>query len=205
MRARKNAAIIAAAVQIFLKKGFESASMDEIASAAGVSKRTVYQHFANKEQLFQKILTEHWQDTMSASGKLLFNAEHSVTVNLKHFAKVFLDFLYQPQTMDLFRLLISESARFPALAQSLVINGKAPFTQQLIQFLEQQKKAGRLSIKDTERAAAFFMGQLKEYHFWPMMLGFVSASALPKKDALVTEAVAMFEKFYLNAKSGDPS
>ena len=75
MKARKNAAIIAAAAQIFLKKGFESASMDEIASVAGVSKRTVYQHFANKEQLFQQILTEHWQDTMSASGKLLFNAD----------------------------------------------------------------------------------------------------------------------------------
>ena len=113
--------------------------------------------------------------------------------------------MYQPQTIDLFRLLVSESARFPALAQSLVINDKAPFTQQLTQFLEQQKKAGRLSIKDTERAAAFFMGQLKEYHFWPMMLGFVSTSALPKKDALIAEAVAIFEKFYLTSKSGDQS
>lgn len=203
MRARKNSAIINAATQIFLKKGFESASMDEIAAAAGVSKRTVYQHFENKEQLFQQILTLYWQEAIGISKQLLFNSEQSIAMNLKHFARIFLDFLYQPQTIDLFRLLISESVRFPNLAQSLVINGKAPFTQELIIFLDQQKKAGRLFMKDTGRAAAFFIGQLKEYHFWPMMLGFIPESNLPKKDALIAEAVAIFEKFYLNPQSGE--
>jgi AcrR family transcriptional regulator len=199
MREQKHSSIVAAAIQIFLKKGFESASMDEIAAAAQVSKRTVYQHFTNKEQLFQKILVEHWQSA-NITRQTLFNSAKSLTDNLKHFAKTFLDFVYQPQTMDLFRLLISESPRFPALAQSLVMNGKAPFTQELIHFLEQQKKTGVLKIKDSERAASFFIGQLKEYHFWPMMLGFVPKSDLPHRDTLISESVAMFIKFYERRK-----
>ena len=195
MKERKNQAIIAAATQVFLKKGFESASMDEIAAVAEVSKRTVYQHFGNKEQLFQKILVEYWQ-AMNVNQQSLFNPDQSIAVNLKHFAQIFLDFLYRPQTIDLFRLLISESQRFPSLTQSLLVNGKAPFTQELIRFLDQQKKKGVLRIKDTERAASFFLGQLKEYHFWPMMLGFTQEMSFPKRDQLITEAITIFIKYY---------
>ncbi len=195
MRERKNQAIIAAATQVFLKKGFESASMDEIAAVAEVSKRTVYQHFGNKEQLFQKILVEYWQ-AVNVNQQSLFNSDQSIAVNLKHFAQIFLDFLYRPQTIDLFRLLITESQRFPSLTQSLLVNGKAPFTQELIRFLDQQKKTGVLRIKDTERAASFFLGQLKEYHFWPMMLGFTQETSIPKRDQLITEAITIFIKYY---------
>ncbi|MBV8744786.1 MAG: helix-turn-helix transcriptional regulator, partial [Xanthobacteraceae bacterium] len=49
---RKRQAILKGAKEIFLKRGFGGASMDAVASAAGVSKMTVYRHFHNKEELF---------------------------------------------------------------------------------------------------------------------------------------------------------
>ncbi|MGZ3329359.1 MAG: TetR/AcrR family transcriptional regulator, partial [Xanthobacteraceae bacterium] len=48
----KRASIVGGAKDVFLRHGFEGASMDEIAAAAGVSKMTVYRYFRSKEQLF---------------------------------------------------------------------------------------------------------------------------------------------------------
>ena len=55
--ARKRRAILDAATAAFLRNGYLGTSMDEIAALAGVSKQTVYKHFADKERLFSEIVT----------------------------------------------------------------------------------------------------------------------------------------------------
>ena len=55
--ARKRSAILDAATTLFLRNGYRGTSMDEIAALAGVSKQTVYKHFADKESLFSEIVT----------------------------------------------------------------------------------------------------------------------------------------------------
>ena len=57
---RKRQAIIQAAIIEFRNNGFEITSMDKIAATAGVSKRTVYNHFPSKEELFAEILNQLW-------------------------------------------------------------------------------------------------------------------------------------------------
>src|SRR5687768_16333691 len=57
---RKREAIIQAAIAEFHAHGFEITSMDKIAATAGVSKRTVYNHFPSKEELFAEILNQLW-------------------------------------------------------------------------------------------------------------------------------------------------
>lgn len=53
---RKRAAIVDAAIEAFLASGYDATSMDRIAAHAGVSKRTVYNHFPSKDALFVAIL-----------------------------------------------------------------------------------------------------------------------------------------------------
>src|SRR5437763_3587360 len=60
--ARKRQAILDAATTVFLKKGYLGTSMDEIAALAGVSKQTVYKHFADKERLFSEVVTSTVND-----------------------------------------------------------------------------------------------------------------------------------------------
>ena len=58
---RKREAIIQAAIAEFRTNGFEVTSMDKIAATAGVSKRTVYNHFPSKDELFAAILRQLWE------------------------------------------------------------------------------------------------------------------------------------------------
>src|SRR5438477_89804 len=51
---RKRRAIVEAATAAFLRDGYRGTSMDEVAAKAGVSKQTVYKHFADKERLFSE-------------------------------------------------------------------------------------------------------------------------------------------------------
>ena len=58
-KARRNGsreAIVAAAERLFLERGFGSVSMDELAEAAGVARRTLYNQFASKEEIFREML-----------------------------------------------------------------------------------------------------------------------------------------------------
>src|SRR6476620_2706926 len=58
---RKRAAILDAAMAEFRQAGYAATSMDKVAASAGVSKRTVYNHFPSKEALFAQILEQLWQ------------------------------------------------------------------------------------------------------------------------------------------------
>lgn len=55
-RLRSGGAIREAAAALFLEKGYQGTSMDDVAAAAGVSKQTIYTHFANKEVLFADLV-----------------------------------------------------------------------------------------------------------------------------------------------------
>lgn len=63
---RKRHAIVEAAIAQFRQHGFEATSMDRVAATAGVSKRTVYNHFPSKDALFGEILRGLWQRSADA-------------------------------------------------------------------------------------------------------------------------------------------
>lgn len=193
----KQTQIIKAAKKLFLKYGFQATSMDDIAMTANVTKRTVYHHFANKIELFQAMLHAHWNSISQASHSFsILEKTAPPQKSLNSFGKKFLEFLYQSDTIDLFRLLIAESEHFPDLCKSLVQEGKAPFTRELIEYLKAQARSGNLVIDDYELAASHFMGLLKEDQFWPRLLGFTKKIDKKRIDIIVDKAVIIFLNFY---------
>src|ERR1700758_4878354 len=68
---RKRAAIARAALTLFASDGYERTSVDAIAAEAGVSKRTVYSHFGDKESLFLSVVRETYEGMLALIGEIV--------------------------------------------------------------------------------------------------------------------------------------
>ncbi len=108
-----------AATALFLKNGYLGTSMDEIAAAAGVSKQTVYTHFADKERLFTELVlgnTEVVEEFGQTITHLLVETD-DLANSLRELARRYLNSVIKPQVLLLRRLVIGEAERFPELAR----------------------------------------------------------------------------------------
>lgn len=107
-----------AAAALFLEKGYQGTSMDDIAAAAQVSKQTIYTHFAGKEELFSDLVLGNAErvDEFIAAVERTF-AEDDLPTSLRTLARQYVGFVSRPDVLRLRRLIIGEAARFPELAR----------------------------------------------------------------------------------------
>src|ERR1700744_3594165 len=75
LMAQKRAAIVGAALSAFLESGYAEASVNRIAAAAGVSIKTLYRHFASKDELFSAVMQAACADGSSGPGDPAWYAE----------------------------------------------------------------------------------------------------------------------------------
>ncbi|SPL90787.1 Transcriptional regulator, TetR family [[Actinomadura] parvosata subsp. kistnae] len=117
--ARKRAAIVRAARRQFLEHGF-GAGMDHIAAEAGVSKVTVYNHFAGKEELFTEVVSDALEQalgqTMRAMNERLRTGDDLRDV-LCATAREWVEGIAQPDVLALRALITAEARRFPELGR----------------------------------------------------------------------------------------
>lgn len=184
---RKRAEIIDAAERLFLGEGYGATSMDRIAAEAGASKRTVYNHFAAKEDLFRAVVERLYTALRDEAAAPV--AGQTAAEALGVFARAFVAHLTSPRLPALIRLVIAEGARFPEVTRIYFVTGKEPAVGRLSEWLAGEAAAGRLRIENPTLAAQQFLGCIKEVLFWPRMLGL---TPLHPPQAVVDEAVATF-------------
>lgn len=113
----RNEAILSAAFDVFQQKGLHGATMLEIATAAKVSKETLYARFDNKEGLFYALLA--WGSEKMAVD--LANLEDDIDQDpvgaLKTFAAACLGKMMQPESIEVARIVVSEATRMPEVAR----------------------------------------------------------------------------------------
>lgn len=155
--ARKRRAILDAATEIFLKSGYLGTNMDEIAARSGVSKQTVYKHFAGKEALFVEIvgaMTDAAGDTVHDEMPDFDGGD--VAAYLRDYAVRQLTVVLTPRIMQLRRLVIGEVPRFPDLARVLYERGPGRAMAILATVFERLAARGLLAIDDPMLAASHF-------------------------------------------------
>jgi TetR/AcrR family transcriptional regulator, mexJK operon transcriptional repressor len=152
--ARKTAAILEAARQVFFANGFVGASMDQVAARASVSKQTVYKHFSDKEALFREVVTNvvRARDGGIATD-FLSTGDGPIGERLRSFARQFLKGVMRPDVLKLRRLVIGEAGRFPELGQSFYDLGPKRATEQLALALRGAASRQSMPLEDPERAA----------------------------------------------------
>jgi TetR/AcrR family transcriptional regulator, regulator of autoinduction and epiphytic fitness len=158
----KAAAILAGGMQEFLAHGYTATSMDRVASAAGVSKATVYSHFQDKESLFIAIIEQLVQSKFqSIFSPEMEKLQPEPRIFLRKLADSILDTgEHEPQFLNFMRLMFGESGRFPELAQAFVRNVEKNSFQMLKHYLA---TCPQLQIADPEATARMFIGTLVHF------------------------------------------
>lgn len=155
-----DSAIKNAALEQFLAAGFEAASMDAIATAAQVSKGTLYARYPAKEPLFRAVLEaelEEWSRRASARDHLLTD---ELDVRLRHHARTFADVFTWPEFRRLGTLLDASAKVVPDLAREW----DEYVTERSVQFLrEDMAKAGGPGV-DWEFYARLFLCAIAGWH-----------------------------------------
>ena len=80
-------------IELFTQYGFKSITMDDIARRAGISKKTLYQHFANKQEVVSETVTWYKHNTTQNCAMLLDESENALEAMVKILA--FFDGLYK--------------------------------------------------------------------------------------------------------------
>ena len=156
--ARKRRAIMDAARTVFLRKGYDGASMDEVAALAAVSKQTVYKHFADKKRLFTAIITGDISATETLTHGMVAALPDSEDIekDLRQFARRHITDVTQPHLIQLRRIIIAEAERFPELAQTWYASGPERAHATLADQFHALARRGLLRVDDPLLAAQHF-------------------------------------------------
>ncbi len=198
-RLGSGASIQEAATRLFLEKGYQATSMDEVAAQAGVSKQTIYTHFRNKEELFTQLVLGNAErvEAFVAELRTIVEAADDLEDGLTELARRYLRFVIRPEVLRLRRLVIGEAGRFPDLARAYFEAVPERVYAALADLFADLDRAGRLHASDPMLAshhfAWLFLG-------WPLDRGmFVVGDELPEPselDRLAAEGVLAFLAAY---------
>ncbi|MCB1332576.1 MAG: TetR/AcrR family transcriptional regulator [Roseivivax sp.] len=194
-RGRKFDQVLDGARDVFLSDGFEGASVDDIARAAGVSKATLYSYFPDKRLLFMEV----------ASGQCQAQAEEAVQsidlskpprVVLKQAGMKLVSFLTSEMGQRIFRVCVAELDRFPELGQKFYNTGPMIVRSVMTRYLAMARDRGELKIDDLTMAADQF-AELCKADLWLRVTFGIADKVTPQDmERVVDEAVETFMARY---------
>jgi AcrR family transcriptional regulator len=114
---RRKAKVMQVATALFVQHGYAATSLVDIAKAAGVATRTLYQHFGDKEAIFFEVVTARESGAVFPHPNL--DEDESLLDALTHVARYICDVSLRERSVDLMRLVIAESRRFPDFMSGL--------------------------------------------------------------------------------------
>ena len=164
----KRDAILEAAADLFLAQGLQGTSMDAVALKAGVSKQTVYSHFANKEELFRTVIAAKVESYgfMEAALPPDLNLEQALTAVGDRFLSLILD----DEVAAMFRVVIGESGSYRKIAELFYASGPDTAITAVAKLLSRHMHAGRLKQDDPRYTACLYLNMLRgHYHLQILM------------------------------------
>jgi TetR/AcrR family transcriptional regulator, regulator of autoinduction and epiphytic fitness len=162
-------AIVDAAKRLFLAHGFGPVSMDDLAKAAGVARRTLYNQFSGKEELFREMLLDVSNQLENALPPGI-ETQGDVEDVLRLIARQILELHKNAEYLGFLRMVATDSRQFPWIAEEFAAV-MDPKTERLIRYLAQLNTFGILDCRNPALAAHQFMGMLNEFTLWPWMMG----------------------------------
>ncbi len=199
-RGRKFDQVLDGARTIFLRDGFEGASVDDIAAEAGVSKATLYSYFPDKRMLFVEVAKSECQRQADEAEALVTLAAPPECV-LPEAARRIIDFSLSEFGRSVFRICVAEAERFPELGRAFYASGPGLVRERLAAYLNGAVARGELRIDDVYLAADQFAELCKADIFPCVCFGIKSSFSTADRDRIAKGAVDMFLARYGVKKS----
>jgi len=189
---KKRESILDAAQQAFIDEGYDNASMDRIAEIAGASKRTVYNHFPSKEELFQHVLNRMLAESIEKK-KIRYDKNKNLEEQLGSFAEAKMEISKNPTWLGMWRVALGVFINNPDLVREAVMRAEDR-EDYLATWLRTADEDGRLRVPDPVLAAQAFWAIMSGAFFWPaLFMGPMDAVASePMKKELIETFLARY-------------
>lgn len=188
---RKFGQVLEGAREVFMADGFEGASVDDIARAAGVSKATLYSYFPDKRLLFTEVLRNECQRQECGADDLILQS-CSVREVLETAAERFLDVLLSDFSRRMFRICVAEADRFPELGQMFYQSGPMMVRERLTGYFREAAARGDLRIEDFDLAADQFAELCKADLLTRLVFNVSDSFSAAERQRIVQGAVETF-------------
>ncbi|WP_323777574.1 TetR/AcrR family transcriptional regulator [Leisingera sp.] len=192
---RKFDQVLAGARAVFLADGFEGASVDKIAKAAGVSKATLYSYFPDKRVLFMEVVRSVCGQQADASLDLETGCCGPREV-LRAAAERIHGALLGGFSLQLFRIFVAEADRFPELGPMFYESGPMVMHAEIREYLERAAERGELAIADADLAAAQFAELCKADIFLRFLFKIDGTFSEAERERVISGAIDTFMARY---------
>ncbi|MBK8972023.1 MAG: TetR/AcrR family transcriptional regulator [Hahellaceae bacterium] len=191
----KRESILDAAKCLFIQHGYEGCSMDAIASAASVSKLTVYSHFGDKEALFSAAVKSKCQEQLP---ELLFDLPDDMPIEsaLQTIGEAFFCLVNNPESINFHRVMVANASSHPKLANLFFEAGPQRVINEMERLLRRAVQAKKLDLPNPEIAADQFLCLTKGSVNFRLLMG---CETMPPEDEiarLVKPVVDLFMRAY---------
>jgi AcrR family transcriptional regulator len=198
-REARRQAILDAAYDLFLEKGYEATTLSDIVGRSGGSLATLYELFESKPGLLRAMV--HGQCDRVGSGlERAFCSVQPVEKTLREIAENLFDEILRPRAVALFRVVVAQCGRQPELGKLLYDSGPAVGKAKVADYLREQSEAGRISVGDPQAAAQMFFQMVIGHHHHLLLMCAIDPPSKEARTAHLDFAISSF----LKVVSADP-
>ena len=190
--------ILDIATELFLAHGYGATSIEDIARAARISKRTFYHRYPDKRALFAAVIDRVVARLRPPDAAALLAGEGPLDQSLLRLARAILRAALAPQALALYRMIVAEAGRFPDLAAAVAEQGASRHAVAQIAALLAHHAGAGASAQPREFAAAQFLQMVVSVP-QRRALGLGEPMAEAEVDAWARDTVALFLNGYRGA------
>lgn len=200
-KGRKVEQVLAGAHHVFMAEGYEGANVDAIAKAAGVSKATLYSYFSDKRALFAAVAQAACEEQTRLALRFA-SEEGDFAEQLYKGCRSFMEFMFSPFGVQMYRTVVAEAARFPEFGQQFWATGPGMAHAEMVKMFREAADEGFVDIDDFELAAETLTELCKTYIHPRLILGVIARPEPSDIDRIARHAVEVFLARYGTAQGG---
>jgi TetR/AcrR family transcriptional repressor of mexJK operon len=187
--------LLGVAAEVFIERGFEGASTNQIARRANCSKTTLYTRYPSKEKLFLAVLEQRMELILSDFATTL-QPELPIEQTLKDYGFRLMQLALSENQLGMIRVISMEASRFPDLGKRFYELGPGRGVAILVNYMEEQIKRERLVKENPQMMAEHLISLITGGYVRWTMVGLPDNLSLNEKRQRISAVVEMFLRAY---------